>query len=85
MIVVAHFMGFYGGERRRPGDQFEVPDGTKSKWFSPVGEKLAGGKKAPALPGPAVAPKAGGKKAPALPSDEPAKADDGRASDKNLI
>ena len=82
MTVVAHFMGFYGGERRRPGDQFEVPDGTKSKWFAPVGETLEG-KKAPALPGPAPAPKAGGKKAPALPEQE--KAGEGRASDKGLI
>lgn len=58
MIVVAHFMGFYGGVRRRPGDKFEVPDGTKSKWFAPIGEKLTSGLKAPALPGPAAAPKA---------------------------
>lgn len=58
MKVIAHYMGFYGGERRRPGAVFEVPEGTTSKWFAPPGEKLASGMKAPALPGPASAPKA---------------------------
>lgn len=90
MQVVAYSMGFYKGERRRPGDVFEVPDGLKSKWFAPVGEKLEGFK-APVLPGPAVAPKAPageqakGKKAPKAPAGEQAPSDEGRASDQGLI
>jgi len=63
MKVIAHYMGFYGGERRRPGDVFEVPEGTTSKWFAPPGEKLEG-YRAPVLPGPATGPKA--------PAGEPA-------------
>lgn len=31
-------MGFYGGARRRPGDVFEVPDGTTASWFQPAAE-----------------------------------------------
>lgn len=33
--VVATDTGFYVG-RRRPGDEFEVPAGTKGSWFVPV-------------------------------------------------
>lgn len=36
MRVRAITMGFYGGARRRPGDVFEVPDGTKGTWFKPA-------------------------------------------------
>jgi hypothetical protein len=36
--VVATDTGFFGGNRRRSGDRFTVPAGTKSSWFKPVGE-----------------------------------------------
>ena len=36
MKVKALFQGFHAGARRRPGEVFEVKDGTKSKWFVPV-------------------------------------------------
>lgn len=36
MKVKAIATGFYGGHRRRPGAEFEVPEGTKGKWFVPV-------------------------------------------------
>lgn len=38
MKVVATAMGFYGGERRRPGAVFEVKDGAKARWFTPLDE-----------------------------------------------
>lgn len=38
MKVVATAIGFYGGERRRPGAVFEVKDGTKARWFQPLEE-----------------------------------------------
>ncbi len=41
MEVQALSMGFFDGARRRPGDRFEVPDGTKAKWFMPVGQVKA--------------------------------------------
>lgn len=40
MQVRALQAGFFGG-RRRAGDVFEVPEGTKGKWFAPVGETKA--------------------------------------------
>lgn len=45
MQVRALSIGFFGG-RRRPGDVFDVPEGTKATWFAPVGETTA----APAEP-----------------------------------
>lgn len=38
MEVVAVKEGFYGGIRRRVGVRFDVPEGSKSKWFVPVAE-----------------------------------------------
>lgn len=35
MKVIATALGFYKS-RRRPGDVFEVPDGTNGKWFTPA-------------------------------------------------
>lgn len=35
MKVIAHELGFYNG-RRRAGDVFDVPAGTKAAWFSPA-------------------------------------------------
>lgn len=53
MLVRATKFGFHGS-RRRPGDVFEVPDGSKAKWFEPAAGpspakpagrgKVAGGK-----------------------------------------
>lgn len=36
MRVRAKVMGFAAGGRRRPGDVFDVPEGTKGSWFEPV-------------------------------------------------
>lgn len=36
MKVKALTDGFFGGARRRAGQIFEVPNGTKGKWFEPV-------------------------------------------------
>ena len=44
MQVIATKVGFFGGSRRRVGDEFEVPEGTKASWFIPVGE-TAGAKR----------------------------------------
>lgn len=41
MRVIAKAMGFYGGIRRREGQVFEVPEGTKGSWFEPVGGQPA--------------------------------------------
>lgn len=38
MKVKALQPGFFGGSRIRPGQEFEVPDGTKGTWFVAVGE-----------------------------------------------
>lgn len=35
MRVIATKPGF-SGYLRQPGDEFEVPDGTKGSWFKPV-------------------------------------------------
>jgi hypothetical protein len=46
MKVKAIALGFYGGKRRRVDEEFDVPDGTKSKWFEPVTKEAKGkGKK----------------------------------------
>lgn len=38
----------YFGKLREPGDVFEVPNGAKASWFTPVkGSKPAGGQQAP--------------------------------------
>lgn len=43
MKVIATELGFYGS-RRRPGEVFEIPDGTKGKWFVPVDKAKPKGK-----------------------------------------
>ena len=46
MKVIATKLGYFG-KLREPGDEFEVPDGTKGSWFQPVKQKAngKGGKK----------------------------------------
>ncbi len=46
MKVIATKQGYFG-KLREPGDEFEVPDGTKGSWFQPVEQKAngKGGKK----------------------------------------
>ena len=46
MKVIAIKLGYFG-KLREPGDEFEVPDGTKGSWFQPVEQKAngKGGKK----------------------------------------
>lgn len=41
MKVRALSAGFYNGARVRAGQEFEVPEGTKAKWFAPVSESKA--------------------------------------------
>jgi hypothetical protein len=41
MLVRALQLGFWGNTRRRAGEVFEVPDGTKAKWFAPESETKA--------------------------------------------
>lgn len=36
MKVVATAKGFYGGSERNPGDEFDVPRGSKASWFKTV-------------------------------------------------
>ncbi len=48
MKVIATKLGYFG-KLREPGDEFEVPDGTKGSWFQPVEQKANG--KAKAKPG----------------------------------
>jgi hypothetical protein len=40
MKVVATDLGFDGKKRRRPGEEFEVPDSATASWFRPVEEPL---------------------------------------------
>ena len=50
MKVIATKQGYFG-KLREPGDEFEVPDGTKGSWFQPVGQKANGkGGKKPEAP-----------------------------------
>ena len=46
MKVLATKLGYFG-KLREPGDEFEVPDGTKGSWFQPIEQKAngKGGKK----------------------------------------
>ena len=46
MKMIATKLGYFG-KLREPGDEFEVPDGTKGSWFQPVEQKAngKGGKK----------------------------------------
>lgn len=39
MKVVALHPGFYGGHPVEAGTVFEVPDGSKSRWYAPVGNE----------------------------------------------
>lgn len=36
MRVVATDLGFDGRDLRQPGEEFDMPDGAKGKWFEPV-------------------------------------------------
>lgn len=49
MKVIASKLGYFG-KLREPGDEFEVPDGTKGSWFHPVEQKanVKSGKKSEA-------------------------------------
>lgn len=47
MRVQALQMGFFGGQRIREGQEFEVPDGTKAPWFFEVGGNAEDAKAAP--------------------------------------
>lgn len=50
MEVIATKLGYFG-KLRQPGDEFEVPDGTKGSWFQPVEQKANGkGGKKPEAP-----------------------------------
>lgn len=50
MKVIATKLGCFG-KLREPGDEFEVPDGTKGSWFQPVEQKANGkGGKKPEAP-----------------------------------
>lgn len=39
MKVIATKTGFDGKRIRNPGDEFEMPDGSKASWFVPVEAK----------------------------------------------
>lgn len=39
MKVIALDQGFYGGHPVAPGTEFEVPDGSKSRWYAPTGNE----------------------------------------------
>lgn len=57
--AVALSMGFYKGKRIREGQEFEVPAGTKGKWFTVEGaapEKTKKAEKAPAKAEPETKP-----------------------------
>ena len=50
MKVIATKQG-YLGKLRQPGDEFEVPEGSKGSWFQPVEQKANGkGGKKPEAP-----------------------------------
>lgn len=50
MKVIATKLGYFV-KLREPGDEFEVPDGTKGSWFQPVEQKANGkGGKKPEAP-----------------------------------
>ena len=36
MEVIALKEGFFGGSRKRVGEKFDVPKGTKGSWFTPA-------------------------------------------------
>lgn len=46
MKVQAVTDGFYGGARRRAGSVFEVKDGLKGSWFTPILDEKAAPAKA---------------------------------------
>jgi len=50
MKVRATALGFHAGSRRRPGETFEVPDGTEGSWFEPVAKAPAKAKPEPKAP-----------------------------------
>ncbi len=52
MQVKALENGFHDGRRVRMGQTFEVPDGTKAKWFEPVDAAKPGKKAAATAPNP---------------------------------
>lgn len=56
MLVKATMTGFWGGARRRTGETFKVPAGTKlGKWMVEVG-KVSEGAAPASAPAPAPAP-----------------------------
>lgn len=74
MEVRATSDGFYGGNRRRAGQTFDVPAGESANWFEPTNPDDAAKPKAKA----AAKPKA---KAPAKVKEEAPPADDSAADD----
>lgn len=36
MLVKATRQGYFGNQRRKEGEVFEVPEGTKGSWMQPV-------------------------------------------------
>lgn len=38
MRVVAIAVGFHDGQRRRPGAEFDVAEGSKASWYVPAAE-----------------------------------------------
>lgn len=50
MKVKALEPGFYGGSMIGEGQEFDVPSGTKARWFTPVEEFKAPAKAAPRTP-----------------------------------
>lgn len=54
MKVLALETGFFAGARVRKGSTFDVPEGTRGKWFTPVDSEAA---KAPKADKPAKADK----------------------------
>ncbi len=76
MKVIAYEMGYYAKRRIREGQQFDVPEGARAKWFGPVGELRPGVKptRTPSVPAPAVGEEAkapeGGKGLDAMSATE---------------
>jgi len=50
MRVTATKEGFDGAVMRRPGEEFDMPDGSKGSWFEPVPAEPVKPKKAKAAP-----------------------------------
>lgn len=46
MKVIATKVGFDGKRVRQPGDEFDMPEGSKGSWFVPADDKAKGKKAA---------------------------------------